>query len=77
MQTVPSILEKNPQDLFYQINKLSPYFKRFQIDIADGILVPNKTVQIEEIMKHVTCNIKHLTFDFHLMAKTTKPKLKK
>ena len=80
MQTVPSILEKNPQDLFYQINKLSPYFKRFQIDIADGIFVPNKTVQIEEIKDSLikdSLNKDCLFFDFHLMVKDYKTEIKK
>lgn len=77
MQTVPSILEKDASSLFYQINKLSSYFSRFQIDIADGIFVPNKTVQIEEIMKHVTYNMKHITFDFHLMVKDYKKEIEK
>ena len=78
MQTVPSILEKNPQDLFYQINKLSPYFKRFQIDIADGIFVPNKTVQIEELFNMKTVfNKDSLFFDFHLMVKDYKTEIKK
>ncbi|MDO9027469.1 MAG: hypothetical protein Q7U68_01215, partial [Candidatus Roizmanbacteria bacterium] len=77
MKTIPSILEKDATSLFYQINKLALYFPRFQIDIADGIFVPNKTVQIEEIMKHVTCNTKHVTFDFHLMVKDYGKEIKK
>lgn len=79
MQTIPSILEKTPQDLFYQINRISPYFPRFQIDIADGILVPNRIVQVEDIgrffqsddfKKYITPEtLKTLSFDFHLMVK--------
>ncbi|MBI5122278.1 hypothetical protein HZA75_00305 [Candidatus Roizmanbacteria bacterium] len=73
MQTVPSILEKTPEDLFFQINKLFPYFPRFQIDIADGIFVPNRTVQIEEIIRFLKGSVKtdpykNLLFDFHLMV---------
>ena len=71
MQTVPSILEKTPEDLFFQINKLSPYFSHFQIDIADGIFVPNKTVQIEEIKDSLNKDSLYkdcLLFDFHLMV---------
>jgi ribulose-phosphate 3-epimerase len=87
MQTIPSVLEKNSQDLFYQINKLSPYFKRFQIDIADGLFVPNKTVQIEDIIKFFELNnfknfitlqtLKTLSFDFHLMVKDYKTEINK
>ena len=82
MQTVPSILEKNSQDLFFQIDRLSKYFSRFQIDIADGIFVPNKTVQIEDI---VDCFSSYslfpipysLTFDFHLMVKDYEKEIEK
>ncbi|MEK7597819.1 MAG: hypothetical protein AAB441_04210 [Patescibacteria group bacterium] len=80
MQTIPSILEKDASSLFYQINKLSPYFKRFQIDIADGIFVPNKTVQIEEIKDSLIkdcLNKDSLSFDFHLMVKNYKTTIKK
>ena len=80
MQTIPSILEKDALSLFYQINKLSPYFKRFQIDIADGIFVPNKTVQIEEIKDSLIkdcLNKDSLSFDFHLMVKDYKTTIKK
>lgn len=80
MQTIPSILEKDVSSLFYQIKKLSPYFSRFQIDIADGILVPNKTVQIEEIKDSLNkdCLYKDsLLFDFHLMVKDYQTEIKK
>ena len=80
MQTVPSLLEKTPDDLILQINKLSPYFKRFQIDIGDGVFVPNKTVQIEEIKDSLIkdcLNKDSLSFDFHLMAKDYKTEIKK
>jgi ribulose-phosphate 3-epimerase len=80
MQTVPSLLEKTSEDLIFQINKLSPYFKRFQIDIADGIFVPNKTVQIEEIKDSLIkdcLNKDSLSFDFHLMVKDYQTEIKK
>ncbi len=64
MIIVPSILEKTPAGLLAQIQKLSPYFSYFQIDIADGIFVPNKTVQIEEIP-----TLPPLSYEFHLMVK--------
>lgn len=77
MQTVPSILEKNASSLFYQINKLSPYFSRFQIDIADGIFVPNKTVQIEELFHKDSLQKDSLLFDFHLMVKDYESEIRK
>ena len=82
MKTIPSILEKDATSLFYQINKLTPYFSRFQIDIADGIFVPNKTVQVEEILKFIEGSVKtdpykNLSLDFHLMVKDYKAEIKK
>ena len=77
MQTVPSLLEKNPQDLFFQINRLSKYFSRFQIDIADEIFVPNKTVQIEELFNKDSLYKDSLFFDFHLMVKDYGTEIKK
>lgn len=73
MQTVPSILESDVSQLFYQINRLSPYYKIFQIDITDGVFVANRTLAIEEIIKSL--NEKKFTvgddlsFDFHLMVR--------
>ena len=53
------------------INRLSPFYNYFQIDIGDGIYVNNRTVQIEEIIKNLNKFIKldTLHFDFHLMVK--------
>lgn len=72
MQIIPAVLEKNPEDFTKQINKLSPYFNHFQIDIADGKFVPNTTVQIEDIISAIeqynNIAIKQLIFDFHLMV---------
>jgi len=53
------------------INRLSPFYNYFQIDIGDGIYVNNRTVQIEEIMKNLNKfnKLDNLIFDFHLMVK--------
>ncbi len=81
MQIIPAILEKNPESLFFQIRRLSPYFKSFQIDIADGMLVPNRTVQIEELIGYLTYNeslmTNNLSLDFHLMVKDYESAIKK
>lgn len=77
----PSILEKTPESLFAQIQKLSPYFNYFQIDIADGIFVNNTTVQIEEIVKTFqlsnSSTFRQLTFEFHLMVKNYEKEVQK
>lgn len=71
MIITPSLLEKNAVDLFAQIKKLAPYFRSFQIDIADNIDAPNITVQIDEISEMIFNNksfLSGMTFEFHLMV---------
>lgn len=72
MLIVPAILEKNKTDFLQQIKNLSALFSHFQIDIADGQFVPNKTVSIQEIgsilRQSDRSNVQRLTFDFHLMV---------
>lgn len=53
MQIVPTLLEKNPEGFIRQFNKLSPYFRYFQIDIADGKFVPNKTLSVSEVLSTI------------------------
>ncbi|HEX7543060.1 MAG TPA: hypothetical protein VF385_03190 [Patescibacteria group bacterium] len=82
MQTVPSILEKDINGLISQIHNLSSYFPRFQIDIADGLFVPNKTVQIDDIIIALNKQsnngaMKQCNFDFHLMVKDYKTEIEK
>lgn len=81
MQIIPAVLEKTPHNLFSQIKRFLPYFNTFQIDIADGILVSNRTVQIEEIFRYLTenrlPNTDKLSFDFHLMVKDYEEEIKK
>lgn len=81
MITFPSILEKTPELLFAQIQKLSAYYNYFQIDIADGIFVNNKTVQIEEIIRAFQginpISFRPLSFEFHLMVQDYKKEVAK
>lgn len=80
MQICPSILEYRAEDYFTTIKKLSPYYQYFQIDLADGIYVDNKTASLEDFLK-LTTNyqslINPLTFDFHLMVKDYEKEIKK
>jgi len=73
MIVFPSILEKTPEALWSQVEKLSRYYSHFQIDIADGIFVPNKTLQIDEILQSIQSSnhpiVRQSTFEFHLMVK--------
>lgn len=73
MLVTPSILTNTAAGAFRQIDRLLPYFKCFQIDIADGVFVPNTTVSIPELaefIKHHKLSEKYneYTFDFHLMV---------
>ena len=71
MQIIPSLVEKTAQDLFTVIQKLSPYYQQFQVDIEDGIFISNKTLSISDIQKYLLNNNppKNLVYDFHLMVK--------
>lgn len=71
MKIVPSIYEKTPAGFLNQLTRLSSYFSYFQIDIADGIYTPNKTIQIEDINKLLDSEFQNtvkMLFDFHLMV---------
>jgi pentose-5-phosphate-3-epimerase len=70
MQICPSMPEPTMDSLAATINRLSPFYNYFQIDIGDGIYVSNRTVQIDEISKNFEKfnNYQSLTFDFHLMV---------
>jgi pentose-5-phosphate-3-epimerase len=71
MQICPSMPEPTMDSLAATINRLSPFYNYFQIDIGDGIYVNNRTVQIEEIIKNLNKfnKLDTLHFDFHLMVK--------
>jgi len=81
MKTVPTLLTLDRFELSDQLELFQPYYDRIQIDIADGILVPNVTTQIDELSDlisqgHVEINSK-MSFDFHLMVKNFKAELSK
>lgn len=76
----PSILESITDDYLKTIKKLSSFFNYFQLDIADGVYVKNKTAPIDDILK--TLNTQQLLitnnyFDFHLMTKNYKNDIEK
>jgi ribulose-phosphate 3-epimerase len=67
MKIMPAPLEQSAEDLQKQLERLTPYFNSYQIDIADGIFVPNKTVQLREIA-WVLKEFPDIIIDFHLMV---------
>jgi len=72
MQIYPSILETKIKNLWHQIKKLSQFFPYFQIDIADGKFVKNKTIKIEKIIEtfpnYQLLITNYFSFEFHLMV---------
>lgn len=70
MQICPSMPLPTMDALAGNINKLSPFYKYFQIDIGDGSYVNNRTVQVGDIMRNYKQfkNYQSLIFDFHLMV---------
>ncbi|MFQ5452206.1 MAG: hypothetical protein ACE5DQ_01455 [Candidatus Paceibacterota bacterium] len=76
----PSVLESDTQALARRLKEYSAFFPHMQIDIADGVFVENKTVQIDKILKMITSQPPGIpfgnpwgsgipTFEFHLMVK--------
>lgn len=49
MNIYPSILEHTVDEFTRQLKNVAPYFSHFQIDITDGLFVPDKTVQPHEM----------------------------
>lgn len=71
MLILPAILENDIDTFSHLLKRLSPHFTKFQIDIADGELVPNKTLPIEDvaqILNNQQSAISNKSFDFHLMV---------
>lgn len=68
MKVVPALLETNIATLVANVRRLSPFYTRFQIDVADGLFVPNTTIQISEFMSIVPQLPNGLLYDFHLMV---------
>ncbi len=68
MIIVPALLETIIQTFEINVKRLLPFYSRFQVDIADGIFVPNKTVQISDIEHLHSLAHPETVFDFHLMV---------
>lgn len=64
LEVIPAILSKTSQDLMSKINAVLPYVNFIQLDIMDGIFVPNKTVGLDDLK-----NIPKAKYEFHWMVK--------
>lgn len=73
MPVIPTLLTTTLDEFQSQMLLFQKYFQRIQIDIGDGQLVANKTIQISDI-QHLLSEKKielapNVIFDFHLMVK--------
>ncbi len=73
MEIIPSVLVSTAENFLQQAGKLIPFFQRFQIDIADGKFVPEKTVTLEQIRDSLSQSgfSANVTLDFDLMINET------
>ena len=65
MEIIPAILTDSSDKFKELVKKLEPYTDRIHIDVADGDLVPNKTISGYEELKDLELSVK---FDIHLMV---------
>lgn len=68
MIITPAPLETTIEPFVHNINRLSSFFQRFQVDIADGVFVPNTTFQIDDFAVVYPTLPSGLLYDFHLMV---------
>lgn len=64
----PTILTTTKEALAREIELAKAHFQTVQIDVADGILVENTTLTLEEILEVLDAH-KDLEYDFHLMVR--------
>lgn len=81
MKVIPTLLTTTASEFIEQMALFQKYYQRIQLDIGDGDLVSNTTVQIDEIIsltegKRVTF-FPHVEFDFHLMVRDFEEELQK
>jgi len=64
VEIIPAILAKTPEEFSSMLKKTEPYTAKVHVDVADGVFVPNKTVDgIDEIKEAHTS----LQITAHLM----------
>lgn len=71
MKAIPALLTPSIHELKSQIDLFAPYFSHYQIDICDGVFVPNTTVSLQAIADAIvgwdTKPVQSKIFDFDLM----------
>jgi pentose-5-phosphate-3-epimerase len=68
MIVTPAPLETTIEPFVHNINRLSSFYRRFQVDIADGVFVPNTTFQIDDFASVYSTLPPGIVYDFHLMV---------
>lgn len=70
MQIYPSILESDEHELVNSLEKYFGNFEKIQIDIVDGVYRPNKTLQVNDVIKIFELHPEFFEFniEFHLMV---------
>lgn len=81
MKAIPTLLTTSDYEFMSQMELFQKYYHRIQLDIADGILVSNKTTQIQNIEamlhdKEISLSPQTLV-DFHLMVEDYQRELPK
>lgn len=75
VEIIPSLLTTNVNDLYFQINRLKPFYTHFQIDIVNKDFAEHATNQLSDIIaSHPDLN--GITVDFDLMVTDYKKALK-
>ncbi|MFH0737764.1 MAG: ribulose-phosphate 3-epimerase [Candidatus Micrarchaeota archaeon] len=63
-EVIPAILAKSREELLHRIGLVSGLVKEIQLDIMDGVFVPNKTVGLEDLI-----DLPKARYEFHWMVK--------
>ncbi len=63
-EVIPAILAKSREDLLLRISEVKGLVKEIQLDIMDGLFVPNKTVGLEDLE-----GLPDARYEFHWMVK--------
>lgn len=74
MEIIPTILEQSEEGFIHQFTRLVPYFKLFQIDIADRDFAANDTLTVQEVnhaLSLIPARLREgVTIDYHLMTRS-------
>ncbi|HSB46813.1 MAG TPA: ribulose-phosphate 3-epimerase [Candidatus Bilamarchaeum sp.] len=62
-EVIPAILVKTREDLLLRISQVLGLVKEIQLDIMDGVFVPNKTIGIEDLK-----GLPSARYEFHWMV---------